>query len=297
MLKKKHRTIIVEKQIEMIYVNNTPVILWINECISFILYSLSVATGGVVSLDDGHPRKANLLARQEHYYSFTIPTGASNILHVQVQSIEPYRGSNGINNLKTSISRIQPENGISYDCPCSDIVFMDSFTTTNYPCELTSRAGTYYIKVRALFEGADFPHDPISYTVRVWWTPIQSVTLSLGTTFTKVPQPLNYNQWIDYSITVPSGIGANQVLAIEIADITDSSLTNGNDGILASLVTMELPVLITSGDCGLLVKLFLDAIVRLALWPILMVLNLLFLTMSCILLSLLLVILVEIPST
>jgi len=200
-------------------------------------YSLSVATGGVVSLDDGHPRKANLLTRQEHYYSFTIPASAANILHVQVQSTEPYRyeAETGITNLKTSISKIQPENGISYDCPCSDIVFENEFTTTNYPCELASQAGTYYIKVRALFEGADFPRDPISYTVRVWWTPIQAVTLALGTTFTKVPQPLNYNQWIDYTITVPSGIGANQVLAIEIADITDSSLTNGNDGLLAFL--------------------------------------------------------------
>jgi len=188
-----------------------------------------------LDLTKGNPITANLLYRHEAYYSFTITSSdisAGKVFNLEVESLETESNYNSVDQLKITISQNAPGTAIDGDCPCGDIVFTNTFRTQTFPCDLLGNTGTYYVNIRALDygrpDGLYHILDPISYTIRAWYiTPIAQ-TLSLSSTWTNAPHPLNFQEAVTYKISYAAK--ADTILVVEIADLTNtfnSSISNG----------------------------------------------------------------------
>eukprot|EP01096_Ripella_sp_DP13-Kostka_P009202 TRINITY_DN349_c0_g1_i3.p1 TRINITY_DN349_c0_g1~~TRINITY_DN349_c0_g1_i3.p1 ORF type:complete len:3408 (-),score=1699.08 TRINITY_DN349_c0_g1_i3:220-10443(-) len=207
-------------------------------------YTISVSQKPVVNLDDGHPRTAYLRYGEDvARFSFNIPSNAANILHVELKSLEPNLPNADSARLSTFISKGKTLSSVP-QCGCGEILFTDEFETTNFPCELQDKAGTYYLTIFPLRNGAN-PFDPVSFTVRVWWTTVQQSTLTVGQNPIAVPSPLNYDQWINYRIlSTDVNSSVQKALHVEISDLYNSLNVKGNEGIeafLSSGTTMASP--------------------------------------------------------
>ena len=165
----------------------------------------------------------NVFKNQIDYYQFTVSSAdiaAGKILHVEVDSIEPELYYTATSQLKTVISTTPPQTSVPGDCPCSDIIFVNSFKSTSFPCDLTDKDATYYISVKALINGFDAPFDPISYTVKVFYTVPILQTLQLNTPWVSAPHPLNFNEWVIY--TIPFSTQEDTLLIVEFADLSNT---------------------------------------------------------------------------
>jgi len=214
-------------------------------------FTIGVRAGAITTLDPvtGFPVTGLVRAFQSQYYQFTVTPQqmASNIFHLEVASIEPMpcmgAGCNQFAYLITTVSTNAPGSSVlttnsntnGDSCACSKLAFVNQFYTTDFECDFASQtATTYYVQVYGNRPGAVSPFDPVSFTIRAWFVPIIQASITPGAAtaaippFTPVPRPLNFDQYITYTI---SGVQSSntQYLTIEIADLIETNAGIGNN--------------------------------------------------------------------
>jgi len=198
-----------------------------------VQYTLSAQLVTIQNLDlnRGATVIGNVYEHTYDYYSYTVTQAditAGKVLYLELDSREPY---SYYTELKTVISTKSPATIVPGDCNCGENILLNTFQFVYYPCDLT--AGTYYVTVKALLDGFNTPFDPISYTLKAYYIAPITQSLSLSTTWTVAPHPLNFQESVVYSISVTAS--QTQVVQIEIADLPSSRDSFFADGIVAYL--------------------------------------------------------------